>query len=324
MRKPFLYGGCPCFLGFPQKIVSVGGSGYWLPPDGHEDLQDKEPSWPWSCKKSQLSYVSLQLWFLLALLLKSVDILALKLCVCVRPKAKSSMSSSSSVGCFIRDENWTQIYFSHIFRAPPGYPGKIPGYPAKKSLVSLGFEGHTEPFGPHPFTWKTPTPPEISGQKSLGLGSRFRVPGPPARKYEKKYEKVTKSPTPGRAPKIRKKYRKNTKTVIFGPFACFFIFVFSGPDPGWGISWLFHIFFVFPSLRGFWALYQERGIASLGSFFFPDSCCCLPTKQHLSFVLLFLTVGPPHATLHAQQVLFWNKEDWPRWLLNCHSQRRLS
>ena len=29
-----------------------------------------------------------------------------------------------------------------------------------KSLVSLGFEGHTELFGPHPFTWKIPTPPE--------------------------------------------------------------------------------------------------------------------------------------------------------------------
>ena len=29
-----------------------------------------------------------------------------------------------------------------------------------KSLVSLGFEGHTELSGPHPFTWKTPTPPE--------------------------------------------------------------------------------------------------------------------------------------------------------------------
>ena len=42
-----------------------------------------------------------------------------------------------------------------------------------KSLVSLCFEGHAELFGPHPFTWKTPTPPEISGTESLGLGSFF-------------------------------------------------------------------------------------------------------------------------------------------------------
>ena len=29
-----------------------------------------------------------------------------------------------------------------------------------KSLFSPDFEGHTELFGVHPFTWKAPTPPE--------------------------------------------------------------------------------------------------------------------------------------------------------------------
>ena len=40
------------------------------------------------------------------------------------------------------------------------------------SLVSLGFEVHTELFG-HPFTWKTPYPPEDIRTKRSGLGSFF-------------------------------------------------------------------------------------------------------------------------------------------------------
>ena len=66
-------------------------------------------------------------------------------------------------------------FFSQTFRAPPGYPGKIPGYPAQKSLISLvsrdvsNFLAPTRSRGrplPH---WK------ISGPRSLGLGS-FSVP----------------------------------------------------------------------------------------------------------------------------------------------------
>ena len=38
-------------------------------------------------------------------------------------------------------------------------PAKSRDIPLKK-FDSLGFEGHTELFGPHPFTWQTPTPPE--------------------------------------------------------------------------------------------------------------------------------------------------------------------
>ena len=70
---------------------------------------------------------------------------------------------------------------------------------------------------------------------------RFRVPGielknPSSLEIRKKYEKITKSPTPGRAPKIRKKYRKNTKTVIFEPFLYFFCIFsyFRGPTRGGG------------------------------------------------------------------------------------------
>ena len=60
-------------------------------------------------------------------------------------------------------KNWTQTFFLQTFRAPLGYPDKNP-------LVSLGFEGHTELFGPHPFTWKTPTPPEDVRTEQFGFG----------------------------------------------------------------------------------------------------------------------------------------------------------
>ena len=64
------------------------------------------------------------------------------------------------------------IFFSN-FSFASGISRQNPGISRQKKFDSLGFEGHTELFGPHPFTWKTPTPPEISGLKSLGLGSFF-------------------------------------------------------------------------------------------------------------------------------------------------------
>ena len=60
-------------------------------------------------------------------------------------------------------------------------------------------------------------------------------------------KKNTKSPTLGWPPKIRKKYRKkyknDPKTAIFVSFLYFFgiFFVFSGANPGWGISFFFRI-----------------------------------------------------------------------------------
>ena len=72
-----------------------------------------------------------------------------------------------------RERKLNTNFFSQTFRASPGYPGKIPGYPVKK-FGFPGFEGHTELFGPHPFTWKTPPPNrKYYGPKSLGLGSFF-------------------------------------------------------------------------------------------------------------------------------------------------------
>ena len=73
----------------------------------------------------------------------------------------------------IGDENWTQSVCFTNFSGTSGiwsYPSKIPGYP----FDFPGFEGHTELFGPHPFTRKTPTPPENIRTKKFGFGFLFR------------------------------------------------------------------------------------------------------------------------------------------------------
>ena len=67
-----------------------------------------------------------------------------------------------------------KLFFSQTFRAPPGYPGKIPGYPTKK-FDFHGFEGHTELFVPHPFTWKTTTPRENIRAQKFGFVLFFRA-----------------------------------------------------------------------------------------------------------------------------------------------------
>ena len=49
----------------------------------------------------------------------------------------------------LEDKNWTQTFFSQTFRAPPGYPGKIPGHPAKK-FGFPGFQRTYRTFWPPP------------------------------------------------------------------------------------------------------------------------------------------------------------------------------
>ena len=86
----------------------------------------------------------------------------------------------------------------------------------------------------------------------------FCVPGielknPSSPEIRKNIRKSNEIPHPGSGPENAKKYSKNTKSVIFGPFRvffCIFVCIF-GSDPGWGISEVFRIFFVFPGLRGF-------------------------------------------------------------------------
>ena len=85
------------------------------------------------------------------------------------------MSCSRPLSIQRRGKEWgTQIehkpFFLRLFRPPRDIPAKSRDIPPK-GLVSLGFEGHTEVFGPHPSRGRPPPHPNISGPKSLGLGS---------------------------------------------------------------------------------------------------------------------------------------------------------
>ena len=58
----------------------------------------------------------------------------------------------------VGDENWTQTFFSQTFRAPPGYPGKIPGCPGTKRFGFPGFRRTYRTFWPPPLHVEDPHP----------------------------------------------------------------------------------------------------------------------------------------------------------------------
>ena len=64
--------------------------------------------------------------------------------------------------------------FLKLFGRFRDIPAKSRDIPPKK-FDSLGFEGHTELFGPHPFTWKAPTPPENIRTQKFRFGFLFRA-----------------------------------------------------------------------------------------------------------------------------------------------------
>ena len=99
-------------------------------------------------------------------------------------------------------------------------------------------------------------PPLKKPPNLRACGAATEPETPESQKYEKITKKNTKSPTLGWAPKIRKKYENGPKLSDFVFFSYFFrnFFVFSGPNPGWAILYLF----VFLGFRGFWALSQLR------------------------------------------------------------------
>ena len=66
----------------------------------------------------------------------------------------------------------TNFFFLKLFGHLRDIPAKSRDIPLKK-FGFPGFEGHTERFGPHPFTWKTPTPPEDIRTQKFGFGFLF-------------------------------------------------------------------------------------------------------------------------------------------------------
>ena len=68
----------------------------------------------------------------------------------------------------------TSFFFSS-FSGTAGTSEQDPGMSRQQKFVFPGFEGHTELFGPHPFTWKTPTPPEKIWTQKFGFVLFFRA-----------------------------------------------------------------------------------------------------------------------------------------------------
>ena len=75
---------------------------------------------------------------------------------------------------FFRNQKLNTHFFSQTFRAPPGYPSKLPGYPAQKVWFPW-FRGTYRTFGPHPFMCKTPTPTENIRTQKFGFVLLFRA-----------------------------------------------------------------------------------------------------------------------------------------------------
>ena len=99
----------------------------------------------------------------------------------------------------------------------------------------------------------------LSSSVAVPSGS-YRAQKPPKTGNIIKIWRNTGSPTLGWAPKIWKNYRKNTKRTRKWPFWYFSdFFCIFGAQPRVGdLVLFFHIFFVFPALGGFWALYEPR------------------------------------------------------------------
>ena len=72
-----------------------------------------------------------------------------------------------------RGQELNTNFFSQTFRGPQGYPSKISGYPAKKSLISLVSRGIPNFLASTPSRGRPPPHRKISRPKSLGLGSFF-------------------------------------------------------------------------------------------------------------------------------------------------------
>ena len=97
-------------------------------------------------------------------------------CTKTKQEWPDSGSTLENIFCnfyeIIGNENSTQTFFLKLFGHLRDIPAKSRDIPPKK-FGFPGFEGHTELFGPHPFTWKTPTPPENIRTKKFRFGFLF-------------------------------------------------------------------------------------------------------------------------------------------------------
>ena len=108
-------------------------------------------------------------------------------------------------------------------------------------------------IGPKTLSNAPPPPPNFSRVTILRGWCRGQKPLNP--ENTKKYEKNTKSPTPGWPPKIRKNYQKKIRKRPKNYHFCIFSVIFSyfwGPLWGWGILYFFSVIFsYFRGIQGF-------------------------------------------------------------------------
>ena len=82
--------------------------------------------------------------------------------------ACSPEGSQAKKAHIARERKLNQNFFFSNFSGTPGISRQNPG-------IFPGFEGRTELFGPHPFVWKTPTPPENIRAQKFRFGFGFRA-----------------------------------------------------------------------------------------------------------------------------------------------------
>ena len=73
----------------------------------------------------------------------------------------------------------TKFFCTNFSNTPrgPGHPGKNPGISQIPLLTPRQtFEGGHEVFDPHPFAWKTPTPPGALRTQKVNLCALFSGP----------------------------------------------------------------------------------------------------------------------------------------------------
>ena len=75
----------------------------------------------------------------------------------------------------VRERKLNPNFFFLNFSGTPGISRQNPGISHQKSLISLVSRGIPNCLAPHPFVWKTPTPPEDIRAQKFRFGFVFRA-----------------------------------------------------------------------------------------------------------------------------------------------------
>ena len=124
-----------------------------------------------------------------------------KFCGKVGENLAGSFRTHQNKGSKKGAKNETLTFFVKLFGHSRDIPAKSQDIPPKKKFDFPGFEGHIELVGPHPFTWKTPTPPENIQTQKLGFVLLFSC----LKKYRRQFRSIFHKRTRGSNHSIRAK-----------------------------------------------------------------------------------------------------------------------